>query len=152
MYTQIEKQGVRAINHSWGLPTSSKTAAELDAQYKPIEADYAVYASIHNSTAAKPGSQLIQVWSAGNGSGAFAGVTASLPRWNPEIEPYWLAVANVRQPDAAKSETDFTISSGSSICGAAANCASPHLALISIALSSLVISKEAWTRPQLTPA
>ncbi|CAH0273554.1 autotransporter domain-containing protein [Stenotrophomonas lactitubi] len=121
MYTQIEKQGVRAINHSWGLATSSKTAAELDAQYKPIEADYAVYASIHNSTAAKSGSQLIQVWSAGNGSGAFAGVTASLPRWNPEIEPYWLAVANVRQPDAAKSETDFTISSGSSICGAAAN-------------------------------
>jgi subtilase-type serine protease len=80
---------------------------------------------------------LIQVWSAGNGSGAVAGITAALPRWKPEIEPYWLAVANVRQPNAANGETDYVINAGSSICGAAANwCISaPGTAILSTIVS-----------------
>ncbi|MFV7425506.1 S8 family peptidase, partial [Stenotrophomonas geniculata] len=120
MYAQLQAQGVRAINHSWGLPTKSKTAAELDTQYKTVQSKFAVFASIYDSTSAESGSKLIQVWSNGNGRGVYAGVTASLPRWKPKIEPYWLAVANVRQPDSAKGETDYVIDQSSSICGAAA--------------------------------
>ncbi|HDS1674801.1 TPA: autotransporter domain-containing protein [Stenotrophomonas maltophilia] len=121
MYAQIQAQGVRAINHSWGISTRNMTAAALDAQYAAIGDGYDVYGSIYAGSGDKPGSTLIQVWSAGNGSGAVAGITASMPRWKPEIEPYWLAVANVRRPNAAAGETDYVIDGSSSICGVAAN-------------------------------
>lgn len=121
MYAQIQAQGVRAINHSWGISTRNMTAAALDQQYANIGADYGVYGSIYASNGDTPGSTLIQVWSAGNGSGAVAGITASMPRWKPELEPYWLAVANVRRPNAAAGETDYVIDGSSSICGVAAN-------------------------------
>ncbi|HEL2979471.1 TPA: autotransporter domain-containing protein [Stenotrophomonas maltophilia] len=137
MYAQLQAQGVRAINHSWGISTRNMTVAALDAQYARIGADYDVYGSIYKDSANAPASQLIQVWSAGNGSGAVAGITAALPRWKPEIEPYWLAVANVRQPNAANGETDYVINAGSSICGAAANwCISaPGTAILSTIVS-----------------
>ncbi|OBU51733.1 autotransporter domain-containing protein [Stenotrophomonas maltophilia] len=121
MYAQVQAQGVRAINHSWGISTRNMSAAALDRQYAAIGADYDVYGSIYAGSDAAPGSTLIQVWSAGNGSGAVAGITAALPRWKPEIEPYWLAVANVRQPVADDGETDYVLDDSSSICGAAAN-------------------------------
>ena len=121
MYAQMQAQGVRAINHSWGISTRNMNAAALDRQYASIGADYGVYGSIYGDKDGKPGSTIIQVWSAGNGSGAVAGITASLPRWKPEIEPYWLAVANVRRPNAAAGETDYVIDGSSSICGVAAN-------------------------------
>ncbi|EMT5438171.1 autotransporter domain-containing protein [Stenotrophomonas maltophilia] len=137
MYAQLQAQGVRAINHSWGISTRNMTVAALDAQYARIGAGYDVYGSIYKDSANAPASQLIQVWSAGNGSGAVAGITAALPRWKPEIEPYWLAVANVRQPNAANGETDYVINAGSSICGAAANwCISaPGTAILSTIVS-----------------
>ena len=121
MYAQIQAQGVRAINHSWGISTRNMTAAALDQQYANIGADYGVYGSIYASNGDTPGSTLIQVWSAGNGSGAVAGITTAMPRWKPELEPYWLAVANVRRPNAAAGETDYVIDGSSSICGVAAN-------------------------------
>lgn len=119
MYAQADAQGVRALNHSWGISTRHATVESLDAQYAAIGADYGVYGSIYGETEGAPGSKLIQVWSAGNSAGGMAGITAALPRWNPEIEPYWLAVANVRLPTAG--ETDYVIDASSSICGASAN-------------------------------
>ncbi|WP_155760663.1 S8 family peptidase, partial [Stenotrophomonas maltophilia] len=121
MYAQIQAQGVRAINHSWGSSTRNMSAAALDQQYASTGAGYGVYGSIYANNGDTPGSTLIQVWAAGNGSGAVAGIAASMPRWKPELEPYWLAVANVRRPNAAASETDYVIDGGSSICGVAAN-------------------------------
>ncbi|HDS1631942.1 TPA: autotransporter domain-containing protein [Stenotrophomonas maltophilia] len=121
MYAQIQAQGVRAINHSWGISTRNMTAAALDAQYAAIGDGYGVYGSIYANDGDAPSSTLIQVWSAGNGSGAVAGITAAMPRWKPELEPYWLAVANVRRPNAAAGETDYVIDGSSSICGVAAN-------------------------------
>ena len=119
MYAQADAQGVRALNHSWGISTRHATVESLDAQYAAIGADYGVYGSIYGETEGAPGSKLIQVWSAGNSAGGMAGITAALPRCNPEIEPYWLAVANVRLPTAG--ETDYVIDASSSICGASAN-------------------------------
>ena len=119
MYAQAQAQGVRAMNHSWGISTRHATVASLDAQYAAIGAGYDIYGSIYEGSDGKPGSTLIQVWSAGNSAGGVAGITAALPRWNPEIEPYWLAVANVRLPE--EGESDYVIDESSSICGAAAN-------------------------------
>ncbi|MEE9889472.1 MAG: autotransporter domain-containing protein [Stenotrophomonas geniculata] len=120
MYAQLQTQGVRAINHSWGSSTSSTTATELDTEYQGVQSQYAVFASMYDSTPSESGSQLIQVWANGNDEGAYASVEASLPRWKPKIEPYWLAVANVRQPSSATGEKDYVIDDSSSICGAAA--------------------------------
>ncbi|HDS1579598.1 TPA: autotransporter domain-containing protein [Stenotrophomonas maltophilia] len=148
MYAQLQAQGVRAINHSWGISTRNMTVAALDAQYAAIGDGYGVYGSIYEDSAGAPASQLIQVWSAGNGSGAVAGITAALPRWKPEIEPYWLAVANVRQPDRAAGETDYLIDDSSSICGAAANwCISAP----GTDIASTIISGQILGRLEKTP-
>ena len=54
MYAQIQAQGVRAINHSWGISTRNMTAAALDQQYANIGADYGVYGSIYASNGDTP--------------------------------------------------------------------------------------------------
>jgi subtilase-type serine protease len=82
------------------------------------------------------------VWSAGNGSGAVAGITA-MPRWKPELEPYWLAVANVRRPNAAAGETDYVIDGSSSICAAANWCISaPGTDILSTIVSGDIQGRE----------
>jgi subtilase-type serine protease len=54
MYAQLQAQGVRAINHSWGISTRNMTVAALDAQYARIGAGYDVYGSIYKDSANAP--------------------------------------------------------------------------------------------------
>lgn len=109
MYDQMAAQGVRAINHSWGLSVEPSTAAEMDDLYNaPGVADY-----LATFTDPSLRDQVIQVWSAGNDSGAIAGLYATLPRWTPEVEKYWLSVVNINR--------DGGIDGSSSICGLSAN-------------------------------
>ena len=122
MYHQAQALGTRVLNHSWGPTRRNATEADLEAHYASTGAGYAVYASIYAPGAdGKPQSDLIQVWAAGNQSGGLASIPATLPRWRPEAEPYWVSVANVRQPDAAAGEADYIINDGSSICGLSMN-------------------------------
>ncbi|WP_064746758.1 autotransporter domain-containing protein [Lysobacter antibioticus] len=122
MYHQAQALGTRVLNHSWGPTRRNATEADLEAHYASTGAGYAVYASIYAPGAdGKPQSDLIQVWAAGNQSGGLASIPATLPRWRPEAEPYWVSVANVRQPDPAEGEADYVINDGSSICGLSMN-------------------------------
>ncbi|WP_167285182.1 autotransporter domain-containing protein [Marilutibacter alkalisoli] len=105
MYEQMVAQGVRAINHSWGLSREPTTAADMDALYNAP--GVAGYFSTYTSPSLQNG--LIQVWAAGNDGGNIAGIYATLPRWNPELEQYWLSVVNI----APNGE----LADSSSICG-----------------------------------
>ncbi|GAB3344955.1 autotransporter domain-containing protein [Marilutibacter aestuarii] len=105
MYEQMAAQGVRAINHSWGLATEPTTVEDMDALYGSEGA--AEYLSTYTNASLRDG--MLQVWAAGNGSGDIAGLYASLPRWVPEAEKYWLSVVNINQGGG--------IDGSSSICG-----------------------------------
>lgn len=109
MYSQMQAQGVRVINHSWSLDDDFKSASDLDTFYSNQDTQNFL------STFAQPSAngQILQVWAAGNTPGDIAGIIASLPRYNPQIEPYWLSVVNVTQSG--------TLSSNSSSCGASKN-------------------------------
>lgn len=107
MYQQMADRGVRAINHSWGFAAEPTTAADMDAFYNA----YADFFSVYTEGSTDTG--MIQVWSAGNDYGNIAGVHATLPRWVPEAEKYWLAVVNINITGA--------IDGSSSICGLAAD-------------------------------
>ncbi|RNF81701.1 autotransporter domain-containing protein [Montanilutibacter psychrotolerans] len=109
MYQQMSAQGVRAINHSWGLSQEPRTVAEMDALYASDGA--ADYFSTYINPSLRDG--IIQVWAAGNGNGDIAGIYATLPRWNPELEKYWLSVVNVNR--------DGVLDGSSSICGQTMN-------------------------------
>ncbi|NYF36514.1 autotransporter serine protease [Stenotrophomonas sp. JAI102] len=117
LYAQLNEQGVRAVNHSWGLATEPDSADMLDFyQSHPVFAD-ALAAMAEGSRSRG----LIQVWAAGNTDAAnpspeqapIAGMYASLPRAIADIEQYWLAVVNVNQ--------DSELSNSSMRCGLAAN-------------------------------
>ena len=86
-------QGVRAINHSWGLSQEPTTAEDMDWLYNAP--GVAEYLSIFTDAGTRDG--MIQVWAAGNASGNIAGLYATLPRWVPEAEKYWLSVVNINQ-------------------------------------------------------
>jgi subtilase-type serine protease len=105
MYGQMSAQGVRAINHSWGLSREPTTAADMDALYNSDGA--AEYFSTYTDASVRDG--MLQVWAAGNDSGNIAGIYATLPRWVPEAEEYWLSVVNINQGGG--------IDGSSSICG-----------------------------------
>jgi subtilase-type serine protease len=114
MYAQMAAQGVRAINHSWGYTIPLDSAEYADFVYDaiggaPFFEPYAAGSRDHG---------MLQVWAAGNaaddgvpgnGTGYFAGVTATLPRWMPELEAYWLSVANMN--------LDGEIDGSSNTCG-----------------------------------
>lgn len=114
--------GVRAVNHSWGYTIPIYSGADLDGYFgfagnRPIWDTFAK---------ASLDSGMIQVWAAGNvreapppGMRAMSGLTASLPRYAPEIEKYWLSVANVQRTGNANNP--YTINAGSMICGEAKN-------------------------------
>ncbi|HEY0503038.1 MAG TPA: autotransporter domain-containing protein, partial [Lysobacter sp.] len=105
MYEQMAAQGVRAINHSWGLSQEPTTAEDMDALYNSEGAPE--YFSTY--TNASVNDQMIQVFAAGNGYGAIAGIYATLPRWVADAEKYWLSVVNINNTGS--------IDESSSICG-----------------------------------
>jgi subtilase-type serine protease len=67
------------------------------------------------------------------------------------IEPYWLAVANVRQPNAANGETDYVINAARASALPPTG-ASPHPARQSSAPSFPVTSRDAGEDRRLRPA
>ncbi|KAB8192927.1 S8 family serine peptidase [Lysobacter maris] len=105
MYEQMSAQGVRAINHSWGLASEPSTPEDMDALYNSDGA--AEYFNTYVAPSIRDG--MLQVWAAGNNDGDIAGIYATLPRWVPEAEQYWLSVANINEGGG--------IDGSSSICG-----------------------------------
>ena len=93
VFSQMAAQGVRAINHSWGLSQEPTTAEDMDALYNAP--GVAEYLSIFTDAGTRDG--MIQVWAAGNAAGDIAGLYATLPRWVPDAEKYWLSVVNINQ-------------------------------------------------------
>ncbi|MCF7750308.1 autotransporter domain-containing protein [Bacillus subtilis subsp. subtilis] len=117
LYAQLNQQGVRAVNHSWGLSSEPDSEEMLDYyQSHPVFADQ-LAAMAEGSRS----SGLIQVWAAGNTNSynpspeeaPIAGMYASLPRAIADIEKYWLAVVNVNE--------DLELSNRSMRCGLASN-------------------------------
>ena len=111
VYRDFVASGVKVINNSWGYNIALPTVATLDAVYT---VNKTFFDPIFTATAQQTSAAgILQVWSAGNSPNDVAGIMASVPRWMPEYEAYWVAVANITPTG--------TINSGSSICGAAAN-------------------------------
>ena len=115
MYAQMNADGVRAINHSWGL-SNEPSAALMDLYY----ADEGTREYLDIFAQGSRDSGLIQVWAAGNTSSVIAtpaqspiaGLYATLPRAFPDIEKYWLSVVNVNE--------DLVLSNRSNRCGLSA--------------------------------
>ncbi|MBK0027662.1 autotransporter domain-containing protein [Stenotrophomonas sp. S48] len=117
LYAQMNAQGVRAINHSWGLSNEPSTAEDMDSIYNdPADREY-----LNTFADGSRARGMIQVWAAGNTDSIIptpeqspiAGIYATLPRAFADIEPYWLSVVNVG--------TDLTLSNRSNKCGLSAN-------------------------------
>jgi subtilase-type serine protease len=115
MYDQMNAQGVRAINHSWGLATEPG-AALIDLYYGDEETlDY-----LSTFADGSRANGMIQVWAAGNSgpnaspqASPIAGLYATLPRAFADIEQYWVSVVNVDQ--------NSLLSNRSNKCGLSAN-------------------------------
>ena len=109
MYEQMAADGVRAINHSWGLAAEPVSVEQMDALYYYAD-DFGSNAEYFD-TYVQPSLQhgMLQVFAAGNNYGEIAGIYASLPRYVPELEKYWLSVANINLGGG--------IDGSSSICG-----------------------------------
>ncbi|PJK03216.1 autotransporter outer membrane beta-barrel domain-containing protein, partial [Lysobacteraceae bacterium NML71-0210] len=118
MYQQMNAAGVRAINHSWGFGREPGTAEqqELYFNHEQLAKRWQVLrdGSLANG--------MIQVWAAGNSGtnpspeeSPIAGMHATLPRFMPELEKYWLSVVNVRQTDDA--DNPYVLSNRSMKCG-----------------------------------
>lgn len=105
MYRQMAAQGVRAINHSWGLSQEPDNAADMDALYnlEGVPEYFQTYADPSLKD------HMIQVFAAGNNNGAIAGIYATLPRWVEGLDKYWLSVVNINETGE--------IDGSSSICG-----------------------------------
>lgn len=115
MYAQMNAQGVRAVNHSWGL-ANEPDEEDYDLIYQsPGDREYlSTYADGSRANG------MIQVWAAGNSgpnaspeSSPVAGIYATLPRAFADIEPYWLSVVNVNK--------SLTLDDSSNRCGLSAN-------------------------------
>lgn len=117
MYQQMNAQGVRVINHSWGFAHEPDTVELLDSYL--ADPELASYWKVIADGSRARG--LIQVWAAGNTDAAtaspaespFAGAHATLPRAFADIEPYWLSVVNV--------DRDLVLSNRSNKCGLSMN-------------------------------
>lgn len=115
MYAQMNGQGVRAVNHSWGL-ANEPDEEDYDLIYQdPGDREY-----LNTYAEGSRANGMIQVWAAGNSgpnatpeSSPAAGIYATLPRAFEDIEPYWLSVVNVNQ--------SLTLDDSSNRCGLSAN-------------------------------
>ncbi len=118
LYEQLNAQQVRAVNHSWGFTNEPTTAGQQDAQFfnNPAYDDY--FQIIGDGSRANG---MIQVWAAGNTypyntspeDAPIAGVHATLPRFQADLEPYWLSVVNV--------DRNLVLAESSMRCGLSAN-------------------------------
>ncbi|MEH6421801.1 autotransporter domain-containing protein [Pseudomonas sp. CGJS7] len=117
MYQDMNAQGVRALNHSWGLAKERTTLPTLDALL--FDPDNAAYFDVFAKGSLDKG--MLQVWAAGNHAvvgvtpetAPQAGLYASLPRLRADLEPYWLSVVNITP--------DLTLSNRSMRCAQTAN-------------------------------
>lgn len=124
MYAQMNADGVRAVNHSWGFARDPDTEELLDL-FLSHPALQDLWNELRQGSLEKG---MIQVWAAGNTAGAIArpdrspiaGVHATLPRKFSELEPYWLSVVNVR-PDGNPDNPGFVLSNRSMKCGFSMN-------------------------------
>lgn len=123
MFAQMNADGVRALNHSWGLAREPGTAAGQDALFaNPYMLERLT--TMRDGTLANG---MLQVWAAGNTNAAIpspsqspiAGIYASLPRFMPELEQFWLSVVNVRQ--TGNDANPYVLSNRSMKCGLSAN-------------------------------
>ncbi|WP_250061368.1 autotransporter domain-containing protein [Stenotrophomonas mori] len=89
MYAQMAAAGVRAINHSWGLSEEPTSVADMDMLY----AYNVAYFDTYVQPSLRDG--MLQVFAAGNNYGEIAGIYATLPRYVPDLEKYWLSVVNI---------------------------------------------------------
>lgn len=125
MYSQMGAMGVRAINHSWSFnPEQFYSAARMDLYYA-APGWRGIFETLRDGTTKNGG--MIQVWAAGNirtapppGQTPMASLNATLPRLFPELEPYWLSVANLTRTGTTTNPS-YVISSSSMICGASKN-------------------------------
>jgi len=118
LYEQLNAQQVRAVNHSWGFTNEPTTADQQDADFfnDPAYDDY--FQIIGDGSRANG---MIQVWAAGNTypyntspeDAPIAGVHATLPRVQADLEPYWLSVVNV--------DRNLVLAESSMRCGLSAN-------------------------------
>ncbi|MDO4710313.1 MAG: S8 family peptidase, partial [Pseudomonadota bacterium] len=102
MYSQMNGNGVRAINHSWGLGSEPWDEEEQDLIYQDPELA-PLWSAVRQGSL---DSGLLQIWAAGNTrrkptpeDAPIAGAYATLPRFMPELEPYWLSVVNLKQDE-----------------------------------------------------
>ncbi|PJK12235.1 autotransporter outer membrane beta-barrel domain-containing protein, partial [Lysobacteraceae bacterium NML120232] len=118
MYQQMNAAGVRAINHSWGFGSEPEDAEEQEFYFNHEQLTKRWQVIRDGSLA----NGMIQVWAAGNSGtnpspeeSPIAGMHATLPRFMPELEKYWLSVVNVRQTDDA--DNPYVLSNRSMKCG-----------------------------------
>lgn len=109
-------RGVRAVNLSLpgvdynitGGSPEADTAEKLDQSYQIFQDELQIYTDVTKRHG------LLHVWAAGNeGSDFSPGPAASLPRWEPELEKYWLSVV--------MSDQQGLLDENSNMCGLSKN-------------------------------
>ena len=122
VFRQMAAAGVRAVNHSWGYTLQLYYGSQLDLYYNAPgwQEDWEMF----RDGALETG--MIHVWAAGNlrqappaGLWPIAGLTASLPRYMPELEPYWLSVVNIGR--TGNPDNPYGLSGSSMMCGESMN-------------------------------
>ncbi|QQP94267.1 S8 family serine peptidase [Lysobacter enzymogenes] len=121
MYADMNSQGVRALNHSWGLADEPATLEDLDGYLFDPEND--AYFNVFGDASRAKG--MLQVWAAGNHNenvtpetAPQAGLYASLPRAYKDLEQYWLSVVSVT-PDLVLSDFSMRCAQTANWCVAA---------------------------------
>jgi len=121
MYADMNAQGVRAINHSWGLGDEPATLEDLDGYL--FEPENTAYFNVFGDASRAKG--MLQVWAAGNHNenvtpetAPQAGLYASLPRAFKDLEQYWLTVVSVN-PELVLSDFSMRCAQAANWCVAA---------------------------------
>ncbi|HYG05346.1 MAG TPA: S8 family peptidase, partial [Stenotrophomonas sp.] len=103
-YGRLGKAGVRVVNNSWAYPNEAPgSVGAVDQQAKQFAAE------LDSIAGATLRYGMLQVVAGGNDGSATVDVPAALPRYKPELQPYWLSVISVA--------ADGTLDSFSNGCG-----------------------------------